>query len=48
MTSSRLDQLITDAVKYHQTVTNETKRIQADRRITDLIADRRDALRLGN
>ena len=48
MTSSKLDSLIIDAIKYHATVNDETKRIQVDRRITDLIADRRDALRLGN
>ena len=49
MTSRKLDSLITEAIKYHVTVNNdETKRIQVDLRITALIADRRDALRLGN
>ena len=48
MDSTRIDQLITDAIKYHATITDPLKRIAIDRRITALIADRRDALALGN
>ena len=48
MTSSRLDTLITAAIKHHQTVSDPTQLIRINRRITDLIADRRDARRLGN
>ena len=47
MTSSRLDKLIANAIKYHATVSDKTKLIRVNRRITDLIADRRDSLRLG-
>ena len=48
MTSTRLDQIITAAIKYHTTITDPLKRIACDRRITALIADRRDAIAIGN
>ena len=48
MTSSRLDQIITDAIKYHTTITDPLNRIACDRRITALIADRHDAIAIGN
>ena len=48
MTSSRLDQIITAAIKYHTTITDPLKRIACDRRITALIADRHDAIAIGN